>query len=138
MKIAFDTNVILDALVHRDGWENAEKLMMAVAEERIGGVISANTLTDIYYIVRKRLGDQNTRVAIWNLMSVFDISSVDSHVCLDALSIPMNDYEDAVLAVSVRAEGAEYIVTRDESFLASEASPVETVTPQMALEFIGC
>ena len=136
MKFAFDTNIILDALVHREGWEAAERLMLAVGDEEIEGVVSANTITDIYYISRKRLGDQEARKAIWSLMSAFEVAGVDERICREALALPMNDFEDAVLAVAVKHTEANFIVTRDEEFIASEHTPVFAISPQKAIELI--
>ena len=137
MKIAFDTNVILDAMIHRECWEVAEALILAVSEDKAEGVITANTVTDIYYITRKRLGDQKTREAIWNLMSIFEIALVDEKVCLDALATPMKDFEDAVMAVAAKRVGAEIVVTRDEGFLSEGNAPIHAISPKEAMEIVN-
>ena len=137
MKIAFDTNVILDAMIRREDWEVAEALFMAVSEDKAEGVITANTVTDIYYITRKRLGDQKTREAIWNLMSLFEIAPVDEKVCFDALATPMKDFEDAVMAVAAKRVGAEIVVTRDEGFLSEGNAPIRAVSPKEAMEIVN-
>ena len=105
MRIAFDTNVLIDAIANRADHEAAQSLIMAVAEEKVSGVISANSVTDIYYIARKLVGDESARNAIWNLMTVFDVAPVDGEACATALSVEMSDYEDAVLAVCAEREG---------------------------------
>ena len=46
-KIAFDTNIVLDAICNRNDSEVARQLFMEVAEERAVGVITANAITDI-------------------------------------------------------------------------------------------
>lgn len=45
MKIAFDTNVLIDAIAERREYRDAQALILAVAQERIDGVISANSIT---------------------------------------------------------------------------------------------
>lgn len=137
MKIAFDTNVILDAMIRREDWEVAEALILAVSEDKAEGVITANTVTDIYYITRKRLGDQKTREAIWNLMSLFEIAPVDEKVCFDALATPMKDFEDAVMAVAAKRVGVEIVVTRDEGFLSEGNAPIRAVSPKEAMEIVN-
>ena len=47
MKVAFDTNVILDFILHRPNAQAALELVRKVAAEEIGGIISANSSTDI-------------------------------------------------------------------------------------------
>ena len=48
MKVAFDTNVLLDTILNRPGREDALRLMLAVSEEKFVGVVSANSITDMY------------------------------------------------------------------------------------------
>ncbi len=117
MRVVFDTNVLLDAIMARPGAEAATQLLQTVAEERIEGVITANTITDIYYVARKKIGDKKAREALFELLSIFDVAAVDGSVCTDALSLPMADYEDAVMAVCADRDGAGYIVTRDDDFV---------------------
>ena len=136
MRVAFDSNVILDAIANRADYKLAQELIMAVAEERIAGIITANSITDIYYIARKTLGDEATREAIWNLLTVFDVAGVDGEDCATALSVQMKDFEDAVLAVCAAREGAEFIATRDEGFINAEGCPVVALRPADILEAI--
>ena len=134
MRAAFDTNVLLDAIAERGYFADAQALILAVAQERLEGVISANSITDIYYILRKRIGDQKAREAIWNLMTVFDVADVDGECCATALGSPMKDFEDAVLAVSAARSGAETLVTGDRELLEETNCPLRTVTVQELLK----
>ncbi len=136
MRVAFDTNVLIDAIASRADCEVAQDLILEVAKETISGVVTANSITDIYYIARKAIGDDAARDAIWNLMTVFDVATIDGEACATALGIPMKDYEDAVLAVCASREEADYIVSRDHGFLKAEGSPVEVISPGALLEKI--
>lgn len=135
MKIAFDTNVLLDTILNRTGRENALKLMLAVSEEQISGVVSANSITDLYYLARKGIGDQAAREAIFDVLSIFDVAPVDGDVCSMALNGPMSDFEDAVLAVCAANEEVDYIATNDIGFIKSE-SPVPARSPLDILEML--
>lgn len=136
MRIAFDTNVLIDAIASRADCEIAQELILEVANDTVSGVVTANSITDIYYIARKAIGDEAARTAIWNLMTVFDVAAIDGEACATALSIPMKDYEDAVLAVCASREEADYIVSRDQGFLKAEGSPVSVISPAEMLEKI--
>lgn len=136
MRIAFDTNVVLDAIIEgREGGANAKQLILAVAQEKAEGLISANSITDIYYIARKYLGDVKAREAIYRILTVFDIIAIGEDDCLTALEQPMADFEDAVLAVCSKRSGADYIVTRDKEFLAS-SSPVPAIAPNALITLL--
>lgn len=130
MKIVFDTNVILDAIGNREGYQQAQALIMAVASEKAEGIVTANSIMDIYYIYSKIVGDKEARVAIWNILALFDIASVDGEDCASALNLPMGDFEDAILAVCASKENADFIVSRDEGLIASDGCPVTVRTPE--------
>ena len=135
MKVAFDTNVLLDTILNRSGREDALRLMLAVSEEKIEGVVSANSITDLYYLARKGIGDEAAREAIFDVLSVFDVAPVDGDACSMALNTPMSDYEDAVLAVCAAREEADYIATGDKGFAKAD-SPVQVRTPAEILHLI--
>lgn len=127
MRVVLDTNVILDAVLEQADYQSAQSLLMAVANEKVSGIVTANSITDIYYVARKMMGDQDARRAIANILAVFDIAQVDGEACATALNLPMSDYEDAVLAACASREEADYIATNDTGFLKAE-SPVPVKT----------
>lgn len=135
MKIAFDTNVVLDLILERPGHEAALKLALEIAAERVTGLISANSITDIYYIARKSIGDEKAREAIADILVLFDVCVVNGDICFAALNTPMRDFEDAVLAVSAAKEGADYIATCNQDFLHAE-SPVPALAPSELLKLL--
>ena len=49
--VAFDTNVILNAAMGRDGSEMAQELIQSVVDGDITGMVTANSITDIHFIV---------------------------------------------------------------------------------------
>lgn len=136
MKVVFDTNVILNAAMGRPGYEEAQELIQAVVNEKISGLITANSITDIHYVVRKRLGEEAAREVIYNVLSLFDVAPVDGEICFEALNLTMEDYEDAVLAVCAFHEEAEYIATNDVGFVSAKESPVKALLPADVLEKI--
>lgn len=135
MRVALDTNVILDAVLEQADFQPAQGLLMAVAHEKISGIVTANSITDIYYVARKMMGDQDARRAIANILDVFDIALVDGEACATALNLPMSDYEDAMLAACASREEADYIAASDKGFLKAE-SPVPVKTAADILKMI--
>lgn len=136
MRVAFDTNILIDAIANRGDYQVAQNLIMAVAQENIEGIVTASSVTDIYYIARKYVGDEAARMAIQNILTVFDIASVGGEDCATALGTNMKDFEDAVLAVCASREGADYIATRDVAFIGEVGSPVRAMTPDELLKMI--
>ncbi|MCD7772217.1 MAG: PIN domain-containing protein [Oscillospiraceae bacterium] len=105
-------------------------------EREISGILTANTITDIYYVARKGMNDVDAREAVFEILSIFEIAPVTGEACLNALELPMSDFEDAVLVACVKEAGADFIATRDADFLSSE-SPVKALRPAEILEMVG-
>ena len=54
MKIMCDTNIIMDMLLEREPFADDSCTILALCEERrIDGFVSASSVTDIYYLIRK-------------------------------------------------------------------------------------
>jgi predicted nucleic acid-binding protein len=114
MKVAFDTNVILDVLLDRAPHVNASKALMWAAERgEINGLLCATTVTTVDYFLNKQFGKTQSVRAINDLLSVFEIAPVSRSVLQNALDSDMHDFEDAVLACAAIQSGAELIVTRN-------------------------
>ena len=134
MKLLIDTNIILDACLNREPWnETAEKIILACAEDKVTGCITASSVTDIYYIINKELRSaEQAKEAILKMLVLLDVLDVTGTDCEKAFELPMSDYEDALLAYCGKRHKAEYIVTRNPKHF--EGSPVKAVTPEDLLK----
>jgi predicted nucleic acid-binding protein len=67
MKLLLDTNIVLDMLLGRGPWLAAASMIwQAGLDGRLTSYITASSLTDIYYIVRKTAGaDENGDIRDW-------------------------------------------------------------------------
>ena len=129
IKALLDTNVILDALTSREPFRaEAEKIFTLAAEEKFLGFVTANSITDIYYLVKKNTSDVVARGALRNLLQVFAVVDISGKDCENALESPIDDYEDALAVACASKMGVEYIITRDEPFLQVQPPP-SIITP---------
>ena len=134
MKALLDTNILLDAIASRAPFsEAAQKIFLLAAQGHIEGYITANSMTDIYYITRKSLSDNETREALYNLLQIFNVIDVCGKDCKAALSSPVADFEDAVVSECGKKAQVDFIVTRDEDFQNSKSVPVP-IDPTKFLE----
>ena len=137
MIVAFDTNVILDALIEgRPGAEEARELMLAVARDEIEGIVTTNSIADLYYIAKKKLGDMKTGEALYDILTLFKVADVRKYDCMKALGSPVKDFEDALLSVCAERDDADYLASRDVDFINS-ASVVPVKSPKDLLSIIG-
>jgi len=137
MKIVIDTNIVLDVLACREPFfEQSQAVMQLVAQNKVIGAITASSITDIYYIMQKRLAKNEMKDALYGLMELLEIVDVTRKECLAALDLPMSDYEDALLSCCAKNWGAECIVTRNTRDFSLSA--VKALTPEHFLQlFLG-
>ena len=135
MKIFVDNNVVIDALLQRSPFnEAAERILIACADAH-RGYLSVNSLTDIFYVLRKNMNAAAAKVAVQKLMELLEIVAVNDEDCLYALSLPIDDFEDALIVICGMNAGVDCIVTRDEEFLKIE-SIVPVIPPDELLRRI--
>ena len=133
MKVVIDTNIVLDVVGSRQPFfVQSHAVMQLVAEGKVGGAITANTVTDIYYVLRKHLDNQVLKAALRGLMELVEVLDVNGEECLAALDIPMKDYEDALLTCCAKNWKADYIITRNRKDFVS--SPVKAISPDNFLK----
>ncbi|MCI6853989.1 MAG: PIN domain-containing protein [Firmicutes bacterium] len=113
-------------------WENANKVFLAAATEKIEAVITAKSLTDIYYLSHRYThDDKKTRDIILKLLELFKLADTAADDCINALASEVPDYEDAVMIESAVRICADYIVTRN--IRGYQKSPIPVILPE---EFI--
>ena len=138
MKILLDTNVILDHILSREPYsKNIGKIFDMICKDEIEAAFTVNSVTDIYYIVSKRLGDTTAREALRNLFNVLFIVSIDGNDCVSALDLPMTDFEDAVVAVCASKDSIDYIVSNDKEFLQADSNIARVVPSDDLLKLIS-
>ena len=114
MKILIDTNVILDVLCNRAEFvEDSLRVFKYCEVKRITGCISALSIPNIVYIMRKELNSEKTKEILTTLTSLFDVVDLRATDILKAAELDFCDYEDALQSVCASRAGVDYIVTRN-------------------------
>ena len=130
MNVMIDTNVILDDILSREPHRvNAGKIMELVTGQQILGYITANTLTDIYYLIEKHRGWRLAREAVKKILRTLQIIAVNGDDCERAIYSPMLDFEDALVVFCAAKAELDYIVTNDRGFLADTNLLVPAINP---------
>ncbi len=115
MQILFDTSVVLDVLLRREPWRaESSAVWRAVDDGRITGWLTASSLTDIFYIVRRSSDLKSAQGSVRMCLKRFEICTVDRQALEDAQALPGSDFEDNLqIACATRAE-LDAIITRDK------------------------
>ncbi len=135
MKVLIDTNIILDVLCDR-GELACESLKVWKYCEvgKITGCVSAISVPNIAYILRKELDPDKTKEIIERLFLIFDIIELKPDDLRKAADMKFSDFEDALQSVCAARINADFIVTRNIRDFS--ASKVTAVKPSELLERI--
>ena len=127
MKILIDTNILLDVLYNRKEFVNDSLMIFKLCElNEIEGYISAISIPNIIYIMRKSLTKVQTNDLVNKLLLIFKVVDLKSEDLLNALTLDFNDYEDAIQCASAKRIKAQYILTRNlRDFKSSPKKAIE-------------
>ncbi|MBW4426199.1 MAG: PIN domain-containing protein [Nostoc desertorum CM1-VF14] len=130
MRVLFDTNVLLDALLAREPFvADAAFLLETVESRQIEGFMSATTVTDVYYLVARQTKSAEVAIAaVTQLLALMEICAVDLGVLKQAITLGLTDFEDAVQVASAMKLALEAIITRDVDGFTG--SPILVLSPK--------
>jgi predicted nucleic acid-binding protein len=135
LRLAFDTNVVVDVLLERAPFADAARQLWAAVETgRVEGAIAAHALTTVWYLVSESKSPVSARGVVALVARVFGVATVDTAVVKRALELEFEDFEDAVCAAAAEEARCDLIVTRNGKDFAG--SPVTAVDPITALQLI--
>lgn len=116
MKLMCDTNVIIDVLLERESFvEDSCKVLSLCEEHRVEGFVSASSVTDIYYLVRKYTHSTDLAYkAIGKLLEIVKVCSVTNNDILTAFQRKARDFEDCLAATCAKSIRCDCIITRNK------------------------
>ncbi len=133
MRVLIDTNILLDVLCDRPQFVgNASKIFKFCEINKLEGYISALSVPNIVYILRKELDAEKTKKILEQLSLIFKISALKADDLKKAAGLMFEDYEDALQSVCASRIKANYIVTRNIKDFTN--SKVAAIKPSELLE----
>ena len=135
MRLLLDINVLLDVLLERDPWARLAAELLAIIEtNQAQGFVAAHTLPTVYSVVARSQDRDTATRAMHDLLHLLDVVPVEKQDFYRALSLPLNDFEDAVQAAAAFRIDAEYLVTRNEPDF--KGASIATATPSTILSLL--
>jgi predicted nucleic acid-binding protein len=92
-------------------------------------------LATFSYLVGRAASPAEARDFIADLIEGTDIARLDNSEVKRALTLPLADFEDALIAAAAESAGATHIVTRNVSDF--RKSPVKAVTPEEFMRLVA-
>jgi predicted nucleic acid-binding protein len=134
MRVLLDTNIIVDIISKRSGYEDSLQIFKYCELGVIEGFVSATTVTDVMYILRKHIAPSDVRDAVQTLLLIVDVASVLKSDISSAFLSEMKDFEDAVQSSCAVRIKADYIITHNLTDFVK--STIAAIPPCKALELI--
>lgn len=128
MKIIIDNNIILDVFQNRKPFVKfSSKVLRLVETKQLKGYITANSLTNIYYVLNRSLENkQKLYTTIDILLKLVDIIDVTAKDIKKTFHPEIIDFEDELISVCAERENINYIITRNtKDFIKSSVPAID-------------
>ncbi len=135
-KVFVDSDVVIDLFTDRGSHVNpASELFELNEQEVIKMYISAVSINNIYYIVRRFLGHKKTIEVIEALTEMTEMIGTTKAEILQALKNDFSDFEDSIqYSSALTIKGLDLIVTRNIKYY--RTSSIAVMTPLNFLKLI--
>jgi len=133
-KIFIDSDVVIDFFTDRTPFANPASEIFELNEQgKIQLYLSAASINNIYYIVRRFLGHKNTLKVIEDLTEMTEIVGTSKQEILQALKNDFKDFEDSIqYSCALTIKDVEAILTRNVKDYSN--SKIAVFTPENYLK----
>ena len=135
-KLFIDSDVVIDFFTDREPNANPASELFELNEQgTIKLYLSALSINNVYYIVRKFLGHKKTLEVIETLTEMTEIIGTTKAELVEALKSNFSDFEDSVQhASALNIKGIDAIITRNTKDYRN--SSIAVMTPLNFLKLI--
>lgn len=132
-RVFLDSDVVLDVATGREPFVHTSKASLAILENGYAiGVVSANSVTNIYYVLRKLSSGEKAKEFLRILLEYVSAVPVDHEVLKRALQSEFLDFEDGVQQYCAVKNQCDLIITRNPKHYAK--SEIRVLEPR---EFVA-
>ena len=131
-----DTDVLIDVALDRQPHAGPSRSVIELLQTRQGEslFVAWHTVSNLYYNaydLRRPRDASFARAAVSGLLEYAQVAPTTTDDVRYALTLPLDDFEDAMQVAAARACNARFIVTRNVRDYAQ--SPIPVLTPANAL-----
>ena len=140
-KVFLDTNILMDLLQQRPGYEESAQILQAGEDGKICLCCSFLTMANLAFILRKSVTPALLAPSILQIQSLVSVLPMGADQLSEALKMSGKDFEDILQAVCAIKGGCSAIITDDTGDyrinVCEGQSPLPPVyTPQEYLKVI--
>lgn len=134
MKVFLDTNIILDLLLEREGFENSIELFTLQEEDKLRLCTSILSMANIAYVYRKMVGAHMVAPNLNHLKAIIEVLPMNADMLQEAIFAQGKDFEDNLQLSCATNACCEWFITRNIKDFPSSSKSITICTP---LEFVG-
>jgi len=113
--IYIDCNILIDWLMDREPFSYyAAKLITLTEEKKIISKVSALTLANTYYIIRKELNTKIAEEFLKDSLKLFTIIDITGNIVKSAIENKFKDFEDDLHYQTALSNFIPYLITRNK------------------------
>lgn len=127
MRLLLDTNIILDVVFQRPG-ERASSALITSCGSQNQALLAWHSVATLAYLIERERDVAMARDVVTDLLTWAQVATTGHADALQALQLPMSDFEDALQVSAAQACGADYVITRNRRDFVK--SPVPALTPE--------
>ncbi len=137
-KVFVDSDVIIDLFTDREPFANSASSLFELNERgEINIYISAVSINNIYYIVRRYLGHKSTLNVIDDLMQITEVLGTTKTEIRQALANNFKDFEDSIqYSTALTVKGIDAIVTRNVKHYSNSEIAIFTAENYIKLKIV--
>ena len=127
MLLLLDINIILDVVFQRPG-EPASSALIGSCNEQHQAWLAWHSVATLAYLIERERNPAVARELVTGLLSWAREATTGHQDAIQALQLPMSDFEDALQVSAAQACGADYIITRNGRDFVQ--SPLPALSPE--------
>lgn len=130
-KVFLDTNVLLDFITGRDGFEEASAILQLGEDSKAILATSILSMANTAYVAQKGRTKEELYELLQGLSEIMHTLSMNENQLLEALSIIAPDFEDMLQYVCAKEHQCDAIITRNKKDF-----PYSTIPIYSPIEFL--
>lgn len=112
-RVFFDTNIILDLIQERPGYDAAARILQKQEDGVIDVCLSVLSVANVAYVLRKTLPHSLVAPTLKQISSVMEVLPMDDEQFQQALLLSGPDFEDIMQLTCAVAGGCLIIITHN-------------------------
>ena len=113
MKAFLDTNILLDLLLEREGYELCARIFQLKDDGTIELCASVLTMINVAYVYRKTVGQSSAVGNLKYISALLDVLPMDNDTIQQALYLEGKDFEDILQYICAAQNHCDCVITRN-------------------------